>query len=59
MTGWRADELIAISAAETVQVAPDYMRRIVGPAAVATTLRLQPVASPRQKTDSDELDLIA
>ena len=36
-----------------------YMRRMVGPAAVATTLRLQPVASPRQKTDSDELDLIA
>lgn len=140
MTGWRADELIAIGAAETVQIAPDhedgarrraatiwvvrvgndlyirsysgpaagwyrralrgrsgtiradtleqrvrfddaeadvqpqidaayqtkyaahgggYMRRMVGPAAVATTLRLQPVASPRQKTDSDELDLIA
>jgi hypothetical protein len=140
MTGWRADELIAISAAETVQIAPDqedgargraatiwvvrvgndlyvrsysgpaagwyrralrgrsgtiragtleqrvrfddaeadvqpqidaayqtkyaahggsHMRRMVGPAAVATTLRLQPVASPRQKTDSHELDLIA
>jgi hypothetical protein len=132
MTGWRADELITISAAETVQIAPDqedgapgraatiwvvrvgndlYIRsysgptarwyrralrgrrgtirartlerrvrfdeveadvqpqidaayqtkyaahgsssveRIGGPAAVATTLRLQPVASPRLKTD--------
>jgi len=36
-----------------------YMRRMVGPAAVATTLLLQPVASPRLKTDSDEPDLIA
>jgi hypothetical protein len=58
MTGWRADELIAISAAETVQVARLY-EEDGRPAAVATTLQLQPVASPRQKTDSDELDLIA
>jgi hypothetical protein len=29
----------------------DYLRRMVGPAAVATTLRLQPIGSPRLKTD--------
>ena len=132
MTGWRADDLIAIGAAETVQIAPDqeggapgraatiwvvavgndlyirsysgpaarwyrralrgrrgtirasnleqrvrfdgadadvqpqidaayqtkyaahgssYVKRIVGPAAVATTLRLQPIGSARLKTD--------
>jgi hypothetical protein len=132
MTGWRADELNAIDAAETVHIAPDqddgahgraariwvvrvgndmyirsfsgpaarwyrralrarrgtirastleqrvrfddaeadvqpqidaayqtkyaahgssYVKRMVGPAAVATTLRLQPIGSPRRRTD--------
>jgi hypothetical protein len=132
MTGWRADELIAIGAAEAVQIAPDqedgargraatiwvvrvgndlyirshggpaarwyrravrgrrgtirtstleqsvrfdnaeadvqpqidaayqtkyaahgssYLKRMAGPAAVATTLRLHPIGSPRLKTD--------
>ena len=132
MTGWRADDLIAIGAAETMQIAPDqedgargrattiwvvrvgndlyvrsysgpaaswyrralrgrrgtirastleqrvrfddaeadvqpqidaayrtkyaahgssFVKRMVGPAAVATTLRLQPIGSPRLNTD--------
>jgi hypothetical protein len=40
MTGWRADELITISAAETVQIAPDQEDGARGRAATIWVVRV-------------------